>query len=201
MESKISGYVEEIPCPVCNGVGCTVCNFEGTIQVGNREAPKIFIDAPEFEKDKIMTQLGKLKDHIDPQSRKEYSMAFTFYRELQELSQIIESEMFSKRLQEIIDQLFEYRLDKVKPVELTLNLLDKLKQLIEKMTDRNKLMAIHFEAAIDQMTKKYKEMDKKTYEYQQENKRLKSLLTDKISHRVSAEPIEAGFETVEAENE
>lgn len=200
METKESGYLTEESCPVCNGIGCSVCNFEGSIQIGNREAPKMFVDAPEFEKDKIVTQLGKLKNELDPVARKEYSMAFVFYREMQELASLTEGEMFSKKLEEILTLLMEYRLDKVKPVEETLNFLDRLRQLVVKMNERSRLMAIHFESAIEVITRKYKEINKQCYELQNENKRLKLLLTDRISTGKTITPEEAGFEELGEED-
>jgi len=176
MESIPEGYSKDELCVQCQGKGCKLCDGDGYITVGGREAPKVFIDAPEYEKDKLVTQLGKLKEFMDPTSRKEYGMAFTFYREHGEIAAIVDTDEFTAELEKIFQELVEYQLDDMKPIKNMIGIISKMQDIVTKLQERSKLSTIHFESSIRVLISRQKEMDKKMYDIQQENKKIKNAL-------------------------
>ena len=151
--------VTYVTCPVCEGAGCDVCNFTGQIRVKiPTEAVKpstIIIDSSDYEKDKLISEIGRLK-LTSSTARKEYSAAYTFYKEIQQMVEKLSGEQFDDAFFEIIEKLREYQVDAVEPVAETLDLINDLRKANAMMADRVKILATHFELALEIIDREYK---------------------------------------------
>lgn len=169
MEYDNDSGVEEFDCGICKGKGCTVCNMTGKIQIKTnqgdghaekeqiiqRQSPKIIINASDYEKDQLITQLGKLR-LSNPVASKEYSMALTLYRDVEEMNKKLQDEEYLIRMRGLLENIEKYQIDHLKPVKETVMVIGDLEKLADRTFERIKLMSSHFEIALEIMQRELK---------------------------------------------
>jgi hypothetical protein len=159
--------VEDYDCPVCQGRGCTICGMSGEIQVRVSGAqlrqqqnvivpPKIVVNATDYEKDQLMTQMGRLR-LISTVSQKEYSAALTVFKEIKDLSERME-QYIPEKMYDIVKMLKEDQITELKPIENALELLHELQQTNAQLFDRINRLSLHFEMSLETLNRTAKEI-------------------------------------------
>lgn len=188
--------VREFECALCKGLGCTYCGMTGTIQmrvappsqqeeVGEEEeqqqqqvyrsAPKIIINASDYEKDQLITQIGKLR-LSSPVAQKEYSMAMTLFREVENLSGKLQEDEYIEKMREVIEKIEKYQIDHLKPVKDAVGIISELEEHAAKIFDRIRMMAAHFEVSLELMSREHRLALEKNQDLQDEFKELKQTI-------------------------
>lgn len=193
-------YVQKT-CVQCNGVGigCPLCQGKGYHLIGYEgSSTKVFIEAPEQEKDRLVTQLGKIKEFLSPDARREYSMAYLKLRAHTEMAGTALTDEFELKKVEISNKISEYKLDNMKPIVDMAGLIYKMQTIIGRLKDFAWDMALNYESAIKIINAQHKDVEKKLIAIQDENKKLKKAITKALTtgsiKPINEEPVEENEE-------
>lgn len=160
--------IVNVECPMCEGVGCSLCKFSGEIQMNNPSSvhqrqeeqnvivpPKVVVKASDYEVDKFVTQLGRVK-LSDSVAQKLYVAAYTYYKKLKEIAERVDSEDMKQKYEQVLNGIDEFNVQNTDFGQMIYLIIMDFKNINKEMFNVAEQMAVHFEDAIEVLSREFR---------------------------------------------